>query len=274
MSRFVKTSVTLNGIDLAQLYGFALDPGSPSPFDIPARTTPVLAIPGAAGVILPGTAPAVGPKTLTFGGTFVAYSQSEIVATEAAIKDIAANGLVQIVFSQQSARAWYGVLQGLTVTYPSYGSLNRIARVSFSFLCPIPYAINIAQETIAFGSTAVTIPLGTAPSVGRDDWSAAIHIVGAATTPTLTYADGAGNTVGTMVFTSSPAAGDHIRIDIGRRLVKKSVSGTYSNAFGDLTAGYTWPALDPGDGSWNSSLWPSLKVSSGVGILTYFRMYR
>ena len=127
---------------------------------------------------------------------------------------------------------------------------------------------------VSFSSTAVPIPLGTAPSRGRDEWSAVIEIVGAATTPTLSELNASGDTLASMVFTNSPAAGDSIVIDLGRRQVWTVTSGTWANGFGNLTAGYSWPKLDPADGDVTAGQYPQLKVSSGIANVRYRKFYR
>jgi hypothetical protein len=51
-------------------------------------------------------------------------------------------------------------------------------------------------------------------------------------------------------------------------------SGSSVVAFGDsLTAGYGVPRLDPADGDYASSLFPGLAVSSGTGIIRYYRAW-
>lgn len=241
----------------------------------PAKTLGLLDIPQAPGGIDPGLPPKESARTLTIEAMVQATSQTVLMTTLDSIKDTLGTGLVEIAGPYSTTRAYYGVLQPFDAEQFTDRLLNGWARVSLSFVCPLPYAISTTRDTIAFGATAVSIPLGTAPSTGRDDFSAIIQITGAATTPTLTYLDSAGNTVSTMVFSGySPSAGDSILIDCGRRLVYRYVSGTRSNAFTYLTAGYTFPALDPQDGSYRSSLYPSLKVSSGSAFITYNKLYR
>lgn len=241
----------------------------------PARTLGLLDIPQAPGGVDPGLPPQEAARTLTIEALVQASSQTTLLTTLDSIKDALGTGLVELTGAYSSTRAYYGVLQPFDAEQFARTLLNGWATVRLAFLCAQPYAVSTTRSTIAFGSTAVTVPLGTAPSQGRDDWSAIIEITGAATTPTLTYLDSAGNTVGTMAFSGySPAAGDSIIIDCGRRLVYRYVSGTRSNAFSLMTAGYRFPDLDPADGSYRSSLWPSLKVSSGSGFLTYNLMYR
>lgn len=240
----------------------------------PAKALGLLDIPGLPGTFDSGVTPRESTRTLSIDALVQASSETTLYASLDAIKEACGTGLVEIKGPYSSTRAFYGTLMPFDTEPFVSTMLNGWARVTLQFLCAQPYAVALTNDTISFGSTATDVPLGTAPSVGRDDWSAIIEIIGAATTPTLTELDSAGNTVGTMVFTYSPVAGDHIRIDVGRRLVQRCVSGTWSNAFSLVTAGYSWPQLDPANGYVAGSLWPKLKVSSGTGVLTYLKHYR
>ncbi len=78
-----------------------------------------------------------------------------------------------------------------------------------------------------------------------------------------------------MSFTGySPLSGDLIEINLSTGLVRKRVSGVYSNAMGALAAGWDFPAIDPNDGTFSASQWPTLQVSSGSGSITYRKAYR
>ncbi len=240
----------------------------------PARALGLLDIPGLPGSFDSGVQPREGVRTLDITCLVKASSETALYTTLDYAKEVLGTGLVTITGPYSSTRAFYGVLVSADIDPFVPTSLNGWATCVFRFLCPLPYAVATTSDVIAFGSSHVSVPLGTAPSIGRDDWSAIIEITGAATTPTLTWADAAGNTIGTMVFTYSPSAGDTIRIDLGRRLVQRRVSGTWSDAFTYLTAGYTWPDLDPRNGYVYGSAWPQIKVSSGAGALYYRKMFR
>lgn len=265
-------TLTLNGQEAEATFGLVVVDFS-GLLGAPERAISLLNIPALAGALDPGITPNEAVRVVTVNFLAEAATDAALHAVLDKIKEVCGTGLVQITTLYSTTRALYGVLQPLTIERFEKTILGWVSG-AMSFVCPCPYWIATTSDVLGFGSTAVDVPLGTAPATGRDEWSAVIDLVGAATTPTLTYLDSAGNTVGTMVFTSSPLAGDHIRIDLGRRLVTKSVSGVYANAFGDLTAGYTFPALDPADGSFANSLWPKLKVSAGTGILAYTKHYR
>jgi len=215
-----------------------------------------------------------GTRTITIGGLIRAASYTAIPAVLDWATEVAGTGLVEIRGPFSSGRAYYGVLQELPAELYEPTALTGIGRLTLTFVCPMPYAISTSASVIGFGSTAVDIPLGTAPSAGRDGWSALIEIVGAATTPTLTYLNHRNETVGTMVFTNSPAAGDSILIDCGRRRVQTRTSGTFANGMTNLTAGYSFPALDPSDAYVYGSLHAKLKVSSGSASIRYYKMWR
>lgn len=265
--------LTLNGLDAESDLGFYLT-GLSGLLGAPARTLGLLDVPGLPGSLDAGLPLREQTRTLTITGFTKAASRTGIPAIIDWVTEVAGTGLVEIAGPYSTGRAYYGVLQALPVEQAEKSILDGWANLTLTFLCPYPYALSTTASTIAFGSTFVDIPLGTAPSMGRDNWSALIEIVGAATTPTLTYGDWAGNTVGTMVFTNSPSAGDSILIDCGRRRVQTITSGTLANGMTNLTAGYAWPSLDPGDGYVYGSLWPKLKTSSGTGIITYYKAWR
>lgn len=265
--------LTLNGLDAESDLGFYLTSMS-GLLGAPARSLGLLDVPGLAGGIDPGVPLRESAKTLTITGLIKASAYTGIAAVLDWVTEVAGTGLVQIAGPYSSGRAYYGVLQQLPTDQFEPTVLNGWAKFTMTFVCPLPYAISTTPTTVAFGSTAVDLPLGTAPSALRDQWSAMIEIVGAATTPTVSYLDSASNVVGTMVFTNSPAAGDSILIDCGRRRVQTITSGTVANGMSNLTAGYTFPACDPGDGYVYGALYPKIKTSSGSGSITYYKAWR
>jgi hypothetical protein len=265
--------LTLNGTD-AETLGF-----SPVSFEgmlgAPARTYNLLPIPGLPGGIDPGVAPMEAARTIKITGLVQAASKTALETTLDVIKEACGAGLVAITGPYAPTRAWYGLLQPFDANPEVPTVLNGIALIQLEFVCPSPYAVDLTPATIAFGATAVEIPLGTAPSTGRDNLSAIITITGAATTPIVTYKDRDGVTQGTLSFSGySPLAGDTAVADLGRRLIYKFVSGVRTNAFSALAAGYIWPRLDPIDASVSGALWPTLATSAGSGSITYYRMWR
>jgi len=240
----------------------------------PARTLPLLDMPQMPGSLDPGIALGEDTRGIVITGMVRASDFTTVKVTLDLIKEVCGTGLVEIRSAYDAASAYYGVLETPDIQAFTPTLLNGWATVVLAFTCPNPYAWALSPSIIGIGASNVDIPLGTAPSSGRDQWSALIEIVGAATTPTLTYSNFRGDTVSTMAFTYSPLAGDSIVIDCGRRIVNRFVSGVRSNAMSFLTAGYAFPALDPGDAYVAGSLWPKLSLNSGVATITYYRAWR
>lgn len=270
--RQAPASVYVNGLSLASL-GFVLDEAS-GPADGLERTDQTVELPQGVGSFLGTAQGRVAPRTLVIAGSLLATTQSTLDDAQDAIKAACGAGLVEVRLVTRDV-VYRGRLVGLSIarTAPQLRTTNPAARCTLRFLCHDPFAYDRTPNVIGFGSTRVAIPLGTAPSRGRSWWSAIITIAGAATDPTLTYSDAAGNALGTMAFTFDPTVADAIEIDVGRSLVTRIQSGVRDNGLPYLTAGYTFPALDPADGDYATSQWPGLAVSSGSASIRYFRAF-
>jgi hypothetical protein len=268
------TALYLNGVDVARQFGFVLDDVG-SAFDTPERSDVLLELPQGVGSLLSDLPGRMAPRALQLSGTLPASTATLLETAKDGLKAVCADGLVEIRLVSRDV-VWRGRLAGISMAHssPQLRSSNVAARVTLRFLCPDPLAWDRSPGIVAFTTTPVEIPLGTAPSVGRDGWSAIITIAGAATTPTLTEYDAAGNALRTMVFTNSPTASDAIEIDCGRGLVTAIASGVRSNGMANLSAGYAFPKLDPADGDYGASAFPALSVSSGSGSIQYHRAWR
>lgn len=260
-----------NGIDAADL-GFVVE-DAPDLLSEGARTPQTVEVPQGQGAILASVPVAVAPRVLRLSGFVTADTLAAATVIHDRVKAAVGDGLVEIRSAWATDRIVRGVLLQHAGGPRSTAWLGRIS-VDLEFLLTDPYAYSLEPSVIAFGSTATEIPLGTAPSRGRDTWSAIITIAGAATTPTLTETDAAGNTLRVMTFTTSPGVTDAIEIDVGRGLVTAIASGVRSNGYGNLSAGFEFPKLDPADGDWYTNAHPMLKVSSGTASITYHKAYR
>lgn len=268
------SSVYLNGVDFAAL-GFVLDDVAGA-FDGVERTDALVELPQGAGSLLPSLPGRIAPRTLTLSGTLPAATATALETAKDAVKAACGDGLVEVRLVTRDI-VYRGRLQGLSAvhTAPQLRTANAAARVALRFLCPDPFGYDRSPQIVGFGSTPVAMPLGTAPSVGRGNESAIITIAGAASTPTLTEYDAAGNALGTMVFSGwSPTASDAIEVDLGRGLVTRITSGVRTNGMADLTAGYRFPQLDPAEGDYAAGAFPQLAVSSGSGSIRYYRSWR
>lgn len=265
--------LSLNTIEAEATFGIIVT-GFGGDLSAPSRSLSLLALPSLPGAIDPGLTPNESTRTLTIEFMVNAEDDASVHATLDNIKEVCGTGTVEIQTMYSTSRILYGVLVSLEASGRRPWIAGWVGG-TMTFVCSMPYWVANTPTVVSFGSTATEIALGTAPSAGRDSLSALITITGAATTPTLTYADSTGATVGTMICNGySPAAGDSIVIDCGRRIITRYVSGVASNAISYFTAGYTFPALDPADGSFRLSTWPTLKTSAGTGSITYYKHYR
>lgn len=261
----------LNGVDAEDL-GFILQ-DAPALLGTGAQTPQTTAVPQAPGVLLASVPVSVAPRSIRLIGYCTGTTVAAAKVVHDRIASAVGSGIVEIRSAWDPAVVVRGVLVSHEAGPNSAAWLGRIA-VELEFLCFDPFAYALTPSVVAFGATATAIPLGTAPSRGREWWSAIITITGAATTPTLTEYDASGTALRTMVFTSSPTASDAIEIDLGRGLVTTIASGVRSNGYGTLTAGYEFPRLDPADGDWYTSAFPMLAVSSGSGSVRYYEAFR
>jgi hypothetical protein len=264
--------LVLNGQEAEATFGLIVTNFS-GDLGAPARSLSLLNIPSLAGALDPGIAPNEAVRVFQVDFMVQATSDATVHAALDKIKAVCGGGLVEIKTLYSTSRALYGVLQPLDAS----GFRPWIAgwvTGSMSFVVPMPFWIETTHNTVGFGATPTDIPLGSAPSTGRDGWSAMIEIVGAAVTPTLTWKNSSSDTLGTMALTNTVAAGDSQVFDLGRKKVWRVTAGTWTNGMGDLTAGYTWPDMDPSSGSFAESLWPKLSVSAGAANIRYYRMWR
>lgn len=262
----------LNGTDAADLGFYLAD--APDLLGEGTRTPQTTGVPQGVGVILSGAPISVGSRSLRLSGYVTSTTLAGARAVLDNLKAHVGNGIVELRSAWATDRVARGLLVAASAGPSSQAWLGRIT-VDLEFFLPDPFAYAIAPSTVAFGSTATEIPLGTAPSRGASWWSAIITITGAATTPTLTEYDATGTALRTMAFSGwSPTASDAIEIDLGRGLVTRITAGVRTNGIGDLTAGWEFPALDPADGDYATAAFPMLAVSSGTGSIRYYEAFR
>lgn len=267
----------LNGTDADDLGFYLVD--APDLLGEGARTPQTVGFPQGTGALLASTPVAVAPRSLRLSGfcTAATVSAARVIADR--IKAHVGTGVVEIRSAWNTSVVVRGVLTNVAAGPDGSSWLGRVS-LDLDFLLFDPYAYAISPTVVGFGATPTAIALGTAPSVGRDTWSAIITIVGAATTPTLTEYDGAGTALRTMVWTTSPTVTDAIEVDLGRGLVTNIASGVRTNGYSSLTAGFEFPRLDPADGDWylggihSDAAFPRLAVSSGAALVRYFKAYR
>jgi phage-related protein len=142
--------------------------------------------------------------------------------------------------------------------------ITRHKRLSLSVIFPDPRRYQLSANAEGFSGSATDMPMGTAPV-----WPS-ISIAGAATDPLLTYKHDDGTTLATMDFTITLGGGATLVIDMDAKTIIENPGGI--NRMSNLTAGDFF-ALDPNDGDFVTSDWPTLQVDSGSGTANYNRAW-
>ena len=262
----------LNDVD-AETLGLIVS-AAPDLLGAASRAPLTLGMPQFDGVLLGTTRARAAERRLRIAGEVngnMSLSAANTMVDR--VKSAVGDGLVEIRSVWDTTRAWRGVLTDAPGGPTERAWLGRSA-MELEFLLADPYAWDTATRDVGLGASLTAIPLGTAPSRGREWWSALITIAGPATTPTLVYADSGRNTISTMAFTWSPTLNDRIEIDLGRGTIVRVQSGTRDNGYSYVTAGFEFPALDPADGDYYTSAFPMLSVSSGTGSVRYARSWK
>lgn len=170
--------------------------------------------------------------------------------------------LVRLV--DQNDREATGYVEALTERIPAPAQfVSRTKSLSIVVLCPDPRRYQLSANSEGF-TTATAMPLGTAPV-----WPS-ITIAGAATNPTITYKHNDTTTLATLGLTVSIGAGDSLVIDMAAKTIIENPGAI--NRMDNLSSGDFF-ALDPNDGDYTASQWPTLEVSSGSGTANYNRAW-
>lgn len=264
-------AVAVNGTDLLAGYGFYLM-SSDGLFDAPTRTTTPVLIRGRAGTLRTTPVREEG-RTITLRGglttsakTVAAYRLAEDVLKDALragllrITRTDGNGVVRLIEGYGRAVSLNAANHPLNVT--DAGTAITFDCVESAWRDPEPQIVSVAAT-----ATRYNLVTGTAPA------SPIIRMM-AATNPVLTYRDAGGTARATMTFTWTGAAGDYVDIDMRLPRIVKYVSGTASNGRSLLASGtYPW-AIDPQDGDYATSSWPTIEISNGSAVVYHWRAWQ
>lgn len=237
--------------------------------DSPRRDYAFTAVPG--GVNIPAPLPTVQPRTLRISGLL--GEDGDTWADRAADLDalIASIGRedVSITFGDASTRRVVGRLVGST-TAPIATAMEKATgapwNITLDFWCPDPRYIDASSSTVTAITTAKAIPAGTARMGG-------ILVITGGTNPVITAKNSAGATVGTMTLTADNT-GETITLDFGLRRITTTIDGV-TNPLALWTGWATeeWIDFDPRHWAYGSESWMTLAVSSGTGVLTYYKAW-
>jgi hypothetical protein len=169
------------------------------------------------------------------------------------------DGELGIRFSNDETREYMAYCDQITVTPYQPALIQRAAKVALRFAVVDPRMRAIADSVVGF-TTATAMPMGTAKTLG------VLRLTGG-TNPIVIYKNYAGTEVARMEFTW---AGTWIDVDLDNQTIIDDLS---ANQAATLTGGNFF-YLDPRDGDYLLTQWPTLEVSGGgSGQTTYRKMY-
>lgn len=257
------TALYVNDVDTAASFGLIVETPSPQGWldsqSIQDRTVPLLA---RAGSLIVSLNPLVKPRVVNVSGKMRAATNAALRANVLALQALVSRGTVELRFLDDATRVMYARCQTFAVvaTGPTLSSTH--CGVQMSFQCVDPYLYDLDAQVIGFTTLATSCPLGSAPSAPL------IRVAGPGTNPTITYRDIRGNAIRTMALSITLAAADYIEVDSQLLIINKSVSGTITNGMANLSSG-DFIALDPSDGDYSNSIWPTLEVTAGQASAHY-----
>lgn len=158
--------------------------------------------------------------------------------------------------------------------YPLNGTANSMNEVpvliDLTFQADAPYWEDVTPQSVAFTTSAVAMPQGTAPSEPVLTTSA-----GAATTPVLTCKDKDGATLWTCTL-ASLTSGQRYRITTARSVmtIEKYNGSAWVSAEDAITAGVFPKPLPASGAGYLASDWPTLEATAGSWTADYPKRWR
>lgn len=268
-------AITINGTDLEATLGAdvhdlgaTLDGIMGSPAEIEIPTLP--------GAIL------VGPHRtrvrefgfrLTLDGADQATVRANLEKLKAIVGD--EDVLSTIVLGDQTAKQ----IEARCITcdvrrYPLTGTANSMNEVpvlvTLGFRAPQPFWEDVTPQSVAFTTSPVAMPQGTAPSV-----PVLTTAVGAVTTPTITAKDKDGTTLWTCTL-ASIGASERYRLTTERSVmtIERWNGSAWVSDEDALTAGVFPKPLPASGAGYLGSDWPTLEATAGSWTADYPRRWR
>jgi hypothetical protein len=223
-------------------------------------------MPGHAGS-WPHELASLDPRVIT---VTVQLEVASIAAREAALNSLDAHlmGMLELRFADQPNKVIDAILEdGPTEPEARSSFVDSTADLfrTLTFRMHQPVKKDRYARVVGFGATRQEIQVGTMPSTGT------MLIMGAATNPVIRYRASNGALVGQLAFTVTLAASDYLRINLRDGRITQVASGVESSGASLLNTGSSYFRLDPGDGDFDNSAWPTLETTAGNGVLNYRR---
>lgn len=262
-------SVLVNGVDLEALGVYVSI--APTISHAPRRRVEVSPILHAMGGV-PTTA-TFETRTVTLTGTVDPAARTVDALHDALheVRDLFLSGQVDLTVTDSAGNSRR--IRGLATTVEAAPRLNAehflvatVADLSVTLLCSDPTWRSVEPSILSLpAGTRVSIPLGTAPS----RWI----MRAMASDPVFTYRSAGGTALWTLTITKTlTSTEDYITLDATTGLLSWSDNGTVATDWDMLAEQQDFPkGLDPQDGHYATSQWPTMTCSVAAELLYWRR---
>lgn len=254
-----RTMHYVDGVDLSTL-GFVMR-ASPDLWNGFQLTDSLLELPGVMGAMLTSPDARVPVREATIEGTILAGSVAARLAFEGQLNAFFYGRTLELRQVDTITLARYARVQQLLLqpAEPSFLAKGGKCQIKVIFPDPLCYTLGDLASPIAFGSTAVAIPMGSAPCAPR------LLITnttgGTVSSRVVTMLTAGGDAVATMTLTGALLSGESLDVDNAEQVIAKvTTAGVRSEARSWMTG--RWLVLRPSDGDPLSGVYPQLLLST------------
>jgi hypothetical protein len=255
-----RTTLLVDGVDLAAL-GFVQSRSADlwNGFTVADQ---LIELPGVVGAMLTSGDGRVPARDVTIEATILADSVAARLAAEDQLNALLFGRTVEVRQVDRLTRVRYGRVQSVSVepAAPRYLARDSACQIKIIFPDPLAYTLGDLASPIAFGSTPVPIPMGSAACAPR----VIITNTTAATinSRVLSVLTAGGDVVASMTLAGALLTGESLDVDYAEQIITKvTTAGVRSSARSWFTAG-AWLKLRPSDGDPLRGLYPQLLLST------------
>lgn len=255
-----RTMLLVDGLDLAA-FGF-VQSGSGGLWNGFQLKDQTIELPGIVGAMLTSADAQVPAREVSIEGSILADSLASRLLYEDQLNAWMYGRTLEVRMVDRLTRARHGRVQGVLFDPPPprYLARDTACQIKVLFPDPLAYTLGDLASPIAFGSTPVAIPTGSAPCAPR---LLITNTTGATVASrVVTVLNAAGDVVFTMTLAGNLLSGESLDVDNAEQVIAKiTAAGVRSEARSWFTAG-TWLVLRPSDGDVLGGVYPELKLST------------
>ena len=267
-----RTTLILDGVDLGTLG--IVQSGSDDLWDGFSVTDRVIDLPGRIGAMLTSGDGRVPARQATITIAILADSVAARLAVEDQLNALLFGRTIEVRQVDRATRARYGRVQRVRIKPPPPRYLARDSEGTLEIVFPDPLAYTLGDlaSPIAFGSTPVAVPTGSAACAPR---TLITNTTGATVSSrVLSVLNAAGDPVFSMTLTGALLSGESLDVDHAEQeITKVTTAGVRSSGRAFFTAG-RYLVLRPSDGDPLSGVYPQLQLSTAeTGLAFAPRVY-